>query len=145
MKTMFCVALVAVVLPVLATAGSLKDQTFVNKLVADGEARTQSLALETVALWLGGSNENWRIPLTRLMNTGLNNSMLAGRPDPMLKALEPFENRPAGLLVLMLRERGLNLSPEDLFEGASFTLYLPYDADATLGPVVSDRSGGEWR
>ena len=145
MKTMFCVALVAIALPVLATAGSLKDQTFVNKLVADGEARVQLLAIETVALWLDGSSENWRIPLTRLMNTALNNSMLAGRPDPMLKALEPFENRPAGLLVLMLRERGLNLSPEDLFEGASFTLYLPYDTDAALGPVVSDRSGGGGR
>lgn len=144
MKTMFYVALIAIALPVMASADSLKDQNFVDKLVADGEARSESLALETVALWLRDSGEDWRIPLTRLMNTGLNNSMLAGRPDPMLRALEPFDNRPAGLLVLMFRERGVNLSPEGLFEGAEFTLYLPYGTETIHGPVVTDRSGGEW-
>ena len=144
MKTMFYVALIAIALPVVASADSLKDQNFVDRLVADGEARSESLALETVALWLQDSGEDWRIPLTRLMNTGLNNSMLAGRPDPMLRALEPFDNRPAGLLVLMLRERGVNLSPESLFEGAEFTLYLPYGTETARGPVVTDRSGGEW-
>ena len=143
MKTLMSVLIIVFALASGAGAESLKDQAFVDRLVADGQARIRSLSLETLALWLENTDETWRVPMTRMMNAGLNNSMLAGRPDPLLKALEPFDNRAAGLLILQMRERGVSLDVEVLFENGEFTLYLPADEAFRRETDVASRTGGD--